>query len=1194
MEHELKIMAGIYLPDPELLGRKRFPDNKPFREDLYRRSISVLSTLQSLLASNYPKTPDTNTAILQRVLGRESARLRYDIDALNNDKVYTQTRIEYLQQILGGRLFLNERIAPVNYNDEIFRDYLITLKDAYLKGSGLQNIEALASHFTQQTVTIKELYLLARQPNSSLDVSDTHKMLVEVLIDDLTSTGRDLATLSQELNFFVDLVRPAHVLYDTKFIWTDQISVNKIHDLIFGDTGGGCVPVYDYLPFEDLEYLAQKIIVRPNSIDANGRIGSILHDDLIIYLDDGKKVYIEPGVNGTVIYSVLGYRIELKDLQIGQYIYLEALPIPGDFQFWYLPEYIADNWKDRFYKSIFRLPIFQEFVKKKMDPKGRFPLQIKTTAPDTSESTLCERWVQDPLLPMYEDLRSDCGDKQDSSRISYIVLSDRMWSPRWSYPYPIGVHDVCDTSDSVHGDLLSFTMPHTPLTNGSGGPAQPANISLSIDGTSLINAIYSVDASSGHIKITDSTAFWDATTTPRPVPGMEVAFGYAYKPNGSDISSSSIFGYGLKYWTLPQTVLSDGSGNIADSSSIGVKVDGTLIPGAVTYVSPFLGHISLHDEKDFWTASLLGRLPTVDDTVEFDYWRNGGTRYAMLFDDPGRVLDGLDSAAYLFDVADPDAAVPREASVLDIGYRYRAYHLHHTSVLNSFDSLTLNNYQKPALQASLINQQDALNHFNLFFSPEFLTDKTSPTLNDQYLSNGLDPALKLHEGTPPFQKTYGYQPGMIQERELPTIRQHHRPLMYSDLLFKEFKNDTESVPLSSVCDNEAMAIKIGMKEDIPHIEECDPWVLFDSIEKDNVTVTLPSRTQGVPNLRVASKLVRSNFILRERIPVGLTEHTYPVQTPFDAQQFNYQLPASFLYQDSQYDWVDFPSLPVYKNQLPFTQADASDIIVRIDGRQYDGLITSFDSTTGAITLMDPTELQVEYYTVTDQDIAGGWKLLDNLPSDPALVAVKIVGGVAQEYGVDYYVDRHHLWWRGLRLDGQLLAGDILQVIYPRFLLADSLVEFSYYIKSNQVVTIIDKDRSRILDYIYVFGGGCPDPIQVEMGLFHQEYINYLDDYGDGIKQFYFNKDTYQVEEHVFSGPVFELYDASEDEISSPDSFPNALVRIRDVRLVGSPLSLISDYSFIHDTAVRMRKKTIKELLPDRTYRNMQIMEVLPV
>ena len=90
-----------FVPDPEYLGRRRFPDNKSFRKRLALASSDILSVLKNLLPSNYSKEPITNLAIFDNVIGREFARLGISMDMINNDKQYTQTRIQLLQQILG-------------------------------------------------------------------------------------------------------------------------------------------------------------------------------------------------------------------------------------------------------------------------------------------------------------------------------------------------------------------------------------------------------------------------------------------------------------------------------------------------------------------------------------------------------------------------------------------------------------------------------------------------------------------------------------------------------------------------------------------------------------------------------------------------------------------------------------------------------------------------------------------------------------------------------------------------------------------------------------------------------------------------------------------------------------------------------------------------------------------------------------
>jgi len=274
-----------------------------------------------------------------------------------------------------------------------------------------------------------------------------------------------------------------------------------------------------------------------------------------------------------------------------------------------------------------------------------------------------------------------------------------------------------------------------------------------------------------------------------------------------------------------------------------------------------------------------------------------------------------------------------------------------------------------------------------------------------------------------------------------------------------------------------------------------------------------------------------------------------------------------------------------------TYADASDVEVRIGGVPIIGAIQDFNPITGYVKLHIPSYGVYEHIVLTQEDVDnGGIFLSSNYVRDPDNVTLTIVGGTGQVIDSDYYVYENELIWRGLPLQGLLSAGDELEIIYD----TNPPVEFRYYILNETTIEVIDEYYSRILDNEYVFGSACPDPVRMDLDARYNEYINRMDDYSDGIKLIYFNKDTFQIEEHVFSGPVFETYESSEDQISSPESFPNALVRLQASAHAGNPLRHLSSYSFMNDVAVKFRKKTFKELLPDRTFRTTKIMEMMPV
>ena len=1198
---------ALYIPNSEELGRRRFPDNKEFRREVRDESINLLSQIEGLLPSNYPKDFNTNQAIFNRTIARELARIRWSNNAINNDKEYTETRIEYLQQILGERLFLTEQIAPANYNDETFRNYLISIKSAYLKGSKKEYIEDLASEFIGQQVNIRELYLLAREPGSSLDVSDTNMMVVDVLVEDSLRAGYNINSLLNDLDFFVNLVRPAHVLYDTRLIWAEQIDVNKIHDIYFGDTGGGCIPSYIFDPFQESTLLALQVFILPNSQGATGIIDSIHHEDLIFYLDDSTRVITEPGVTGTRIFNEEGRQVTFNALEIGQYVRITSQIITGDFSFWWYPSEILPKWESQFYKNVYRRPLFQEFVKKEMDANGRFALQTKTTP-----TTVCDRWVQDTLQPLYEDLRHSCEIGSEHAEEYTMTLSARMGKPRLSEPY---------SSDNMAlpGNDYSYWMLDTPLTDGFSNPASVSDIMVNLDGTALpLQPVVGVDASTGKVQLSESVDYWDQTALTTPVAGDDLLFSYKYLLDGTNYDTTSLMVFGVSSWQMPNAPLTqgDGTGNLAGTNNIMLSVDGTQITNAVTDVTPLLGHVYLHQTADFWNSSELGRTPQIGDVFDFDFHWGMKYQYSAIYDELGRVLDGYVNSGMIYGIVlDGDLGYNPEISPVlmdsttnEIGYRYRGYLLHHTSVLNSYDTLKLNEFQKPATRASIVNQANTLNHFNIFFSPEFLTDTSAVFLDDNYLENDLDPILKLNEGTPPFQKTFGYQPSLIYSRKLQDIRTNNNLLLYSDLLLKEFPENS-GVHLSPICDSERTTFKIGMGDDTyAGLLECPPWILFDTAQVDNESVSIPGEYRGVPNLRVSGKNLREDFILREIEPTGSAQYIYTFQTPTDDDApTEYYLPESF---ETMYDdeLISYPALPIV--DIDGNLATIADINVTVNGTLW--TVLDLDPVTGWVQLAPyPEEPIIEtYYTITAEDAARNMIEFPGYPIDPRRTTMTIIHGTAQYFEEDFFILDHELinyedspnpsgiWflsWYGTPLHGLFEAGDIVRLSYILNNFADVPIQTTYYIRNTATVPLVNKYWSRILDNGDVYPGYCADMESIAItDEPYSEFYPGLDDFSDGIKMSFFNKDTLTVEEHLFSGPVFEYFEAGKDEIASPDNFPNALVKIPNPTSLGDPLDFAGEYGFLNDKVVRFRKKTYKELLPSRTFRTLELTEMMAV
>jgi len=92
--------------------------------------------------------------------------------------------------------------------------------------------------------------------------------------------------------------------------------------------------------------------------------------------------------------------------------------------------------------------------------------------------------------------------------------------------------------------------------------------------------------------------------------------------------------------------------------------------------------------------------------------------------------------------------------LLKIGYRYRAFSLSNSTIINS-EKFLLNDYDRNTGKASFNYDHSNLNRFGLIYSPEYLTDQDkSIVLNDQYLTKNITPVTILNPDIPIFEKTF--------------------------------------------------------------------------------------------------------------------------------------------------------------------------------------------------------------------------------------------------------------------------------------------------------------------------------------------------------------------------------------------------------------------------------------------------------
>lgn len=82
-------------------------------------------------------------------------------------------------------------------------------------------------------------------------------------------------------------------------------------------------------------------------------------------------------------------------------------------------------------------------------------------------------------------------------------------------------------------------------------------------------------------------------------------------------------------------------------------------------------------------------------------------------------------------------------------------------------------------------------------------------------------------------------------------------------------------------------------------------------------------------------------------------------------------------------------------------------------------------------VFDPAYMKIytEEINLTSADATNKFVTLSNQPYNSSNIALNIINGVSQEYGIDYYVEGARIKWDGMRLDGDLSANDWLRIVY---------------------------------------------------------------------------------------------------------------------------------------------------------------------
>jgi len=204
--------------------------------------ISNIAGILVLLDSTYKsEVPSTIYAMHLKSIAYESGRFLCSTTSVVSDLIFEETRGEFLSQNIASFLFPNRRFAQSNYTDVKLRNLYLSIIKAYFGGSTLSNITEALYDFTNVASTLIENYTTAEGGYNEPAVQFTFS--VNINVDD--PRIKDLSQLQTDIEFLVNIIKPAHTYYTTNFLYEENLDVFRQGCTTVKDASGYVVITHD-------------------------------------------------------------------------------------------------------------------------------------------------------------------------------------------------------------------------------------------------------------------------------------------------------------------------------------------------------------------------------------------------------------------------------------------------------------------------------------------------------------------------------------------------------------------------------------------------------------------------------------------------------------------------------------------------------------------------------------------------------------------------------------------------------------------------------------------------------------------------------------------------------------------------------------------------------------------------------------
>ena len=242
--------------------------------------------LLSRLDSNYKSDiPSTKYAMHLKAIAFESAKFIISSNDYTQDLYFVDTQGEYLYQNVGSFLFPNQQLPQTDKTDVQVRSLYLSLIQAYFSGATKASIEKALYTYTGVPVAVSENFELSKS-NASLD-SVVNQFVFNVNIDTSDDRIRDVNSFQKDINFLLNLIKPAHTSYQTSFVYSEQVeSVTKLSESFNLDQyvyyyedlrkvnsilypGSGYIPLENSYKYKGFDTFNTSILNDPQSLNYN-------------------------------------------------------------------------------------------------------------------------------------------------------------------------------------------------------------------------------------------------------------------------------------------------------------------------------------------------------------------------------------------------------------------------------------------------------------------------------------------------------------------------------------------------------------------------------------------------------------------------------------------------------------------------------------------------------------------------------------------------------------------------------------------------------------------------------------------------------------------------------------------------------------------------------------------------------------